>query len=307
MKEKKSLFRSLNLLFWLTLGLIILYVFPMFNNPFFSDQDFDRWYNRFDTTIVAVDSFYIAKDTSNFIDVIDTNKIRKDTLRRKMKFIHWKWVDYNGTRCDVSFSVPEEELKKAKGFREGYIFMGRAQLYRDFINACKIPLYRLNEALEKEMNKRGLTGQDRLDFLVTAIQTPKYTTVTDISCGNQGSCQPGGCCGYIQPFAIYTPTEFIFARTGDCDTKSLICYALLKMQGVRAAMLTGKAASSNNETPGGHAMLGVAGYPPVIPSKHLTFRGERYYPWETTNYFTTCQLGNMRMWSVWINWEVTYN
>ena len=307
MKERKTLFRSLNLLFWLILGIIILCVFPMFNNPFFSDKDFDRWYSRFDTTSVAVDSFYIAKDTSNLIDVVDTNQTIKDTLRKKMKFINWKWDDYNGTPCHVSFSVPEEELEKAKKFREQYVFMDRPELYRDFISACKIPLERLNEALVKEMNRRGLTGQDRLDFVVTAIQTPKYTYVKSQGCGNNGSCQPGGCCGYIQPFAIYTPTEFIFARTGDCDTKSLICYALLKMQGVRAAMLTGQVASSNNETPGGHAMLGVAGYPPVIPSKHLTFRGEMYYPWETTDFYTTCQLGNMRMWSVWINWEVTYN
>lgn len=307
MKEKKSLFRSLNLLFWLTIGLIVLCVFPMFNNSLFNDKDFDRWYNRFDTTSVAVDSFYIAKDTSNIIDVIDTNNITKDTLKRKMKFIHWKWVNYDGTPCDVSFGVPLDELEKAKGFREGYNMTTKANLYQDFIDACKIPLYRLNEALEKEMNKRGLRGQDRLDFVVTAIQTPEYTTVTKNSCVNQGSCEPGGCCGYIQPHAIYTPTEFIFARTGDCDTKSLLCYALLKMQGVRAAMLTGKAANSSSETPGGHAMLGVAGYQPVIPSKHLTFRGEMYYPWETTSFHNMCQLGNMRMWSVWINWEVTYN
>jgi hypothetical protein len=111
-----------------------------------------------------------------------------------------------------------------------------------------------------------------------------------------------GCCNNIKPFGIFSPTEFIFKKTGDCDTKALIAYGLLKRMGYDAAVLVGDVAG------GGHAMLGLANVKPIIPTKIVNFRGRAYYPWEVTSFDGSCKLGNMSMWEPnWHNWEVVCN
>jgi hypothetical protein len=155
------------------------------------------------------------------------------------------------------------------------------------------------------MDKKQISGFDMLNYVVTAIQTPRYTSIEYVDKCEYKDCRPRadgrGCCENIYPFGLFTPAEFILQKTGDCDTKSLVAYALLKKLGFNAAMLIGDTES------GVHAMLGLTNVVPSIPSKHVQYNGRIYYPWEVTNKRDGYQLGNMMMWRGWLNWNVVCN
>jgi|688.fasta_scaffold20892_6 hypothetical protein len=295
MKNQNSHFRILNLVFWITLGILALFNFPFLDKSVFNHERFAEWYERFDTTKVEIDSFFIDKDENN---VSDDKEKQKEENKPSTSF-KWNWKDYNGRNCSVSFTIENEEFEKAKRFRESYSSnFSEANLYDDFVKRCDKPISILSNALKSEMDKRNLSGIDRLNFVVTAIQTPPYTFIEVQNCRQGGKCKPEGCCPFILPFAVYTPTEYIFQETGDCDTKSLICYAILKKLNYNVAIIVG-------DTEGGkHAMLGVAGFPAEIPSYYVRHNGTIYQPWETTNFAYEFQLGNMRMWRSWRNWNV---
>ncbi len=300
MKNKAALFRILNLAFWITLFVLILFVIPFINNETFRHSEIAQWYDKFDTTLIEVDSTFISDDDQNKFDTLNR---KEDSSKTQLEHFHWIWRDYNGRRCELKFSIPEDEFDKAERFRSNYnsFPFNQSALYQDFIDISRGPLQILSEAFTKEMDRRHLQGIDRLNFVVSAIQTPPYTYVKNSGCDAGQRCAPDGCCGHVLPYAVYTPTEYIFQQTGDCDTKSLICYALLKSHGVNAALICG-------DTDGGlHAMLGVADYRPVIPSRAIRNNGVIFHPWETTNFDHSFQLGNMRMWRIWRGWHVTNN
>jgi hypothetical protein len=300
MKDGKSLFRILNLAFWITLFILLLFALPFIKKETFSHNEFSQWQKQFDTTLIEIDSSFISDDDKNQIDTLNRDQ---DSANKQLEHFHWRWRDYDGNRCELKFSIPEHEFTKAERYRNNYnsYLFDQAQLYQDFIEISEIPLKIISEAFTKEMNRRRLQGIDRLNFVVSAIQTPPYTYVKLGDCENATRCAPDGCCGHIRPYAVYTPTEYIFQETGDCDTKSLICYAILKSHGINAALICG-------DTDGGlHAMLGVAEYHPVIPSRSIRENGVLYHPWETTNFDHSFQLGNMRMWRIWRGWHVTNN
>jgi hypothetical protein len=158
--------------------------------------------------------------------------------------------------------------------------------------------------------------------VVTAIQTPPYTLINGPSefdsdqcpCNQYGTnwlndCHPRpdgkGCCNNVAPYAVFTPAEFIVKKTGDCDTKSLIAYALLKKMGYDAALIVGNVKSGG--TIGKHAMLAIANFKPAIQTSYLEYNGLIYYPWEVTGFDSGNLLGNMSMWENWSDWEIICN
>jgi hypothetical protein len=166
----------------------------------------------------------------------------------------------------------------------------------------------MSQAMKRDIQKKGLHGIGAMNYVVNAIQFPRYTKIAndnDCPCNDNGQfytddCNPredgAGCCNNVKPFAVYSPTEFIVQKTGDCDTKSLIAFGLLARMGYDVAVLIGQIPS--------HAMLGVANVQPVMVSKYVTRSGQIYFPWEVTSFQDHCVLGNMSMWNPWINWDV---
>ena len=197
-------------------------------------------------------------------------------------------------------------MNRAINYRKSYsVFFSESKIYSDFIKASNPVIDSMLKAMKMDMNKKQIRGNDMLNYVVTAIQTPRYTSIEYGDKCKYNDCRPRadgrGCCENIYPFGLFTPAEFILQKTGDCDTKSLVAYALLKKLGFKAAMLTG-------ETEGGpHAMLGLTNVVPSIPSKYVQYNGRIYYPWEVTGKWDGFQLGNMTMWRGWLNWNVVCN
>jgi hypothetical protein len=295
MKKKTEIFQWSALVFWITLGFILFSLLPSVDNIFYDKNNALIWIKKL--------------KQNNLVD--DSTFVQKDTLRELTKNIHviWTWKDYQGSNHEIDFFVNLADSSKAAEYRKTYQHTNLPQLYYDFINISAGALDSMYNAMVKDIRLKGLVGQQVLDYVVTAIQTPNYTKISDSEecpCRDmdrfwEADCRPRkdgkGCCNGIRPIGVFTPTEFIVKKTGDCDTKSLIAYALLKKMGYKSALMVGR-------TGGYHAMLGLSDVNPVIPSRIVRHNGRIYYPWETTSFYDYSRLGNMNMWPIWEDWEV---
>jgi hypothetical protein len=298
MQKKTEIIGWSSLSFWITLGIILFFLLPYFKNMFYNPDNAKSWLERLKQEELIYQ---------------DTTQIPVDTTRQPIDkiFITWAWDDYHGTHHEIGFNINSMDTIKAVDFRKSYSQSAEiSQLYYDFIRVSSAPLDSMCSSLISDIRKKGLLGQDVLDYVVSAIQYPTYTKITpnaECPCFDMGrnwskDCLPKkdgtGCCNLVYPMGVYTPTEFIYKKTGDCDTKALIAYALLKKMGYKSALLLGQVSG------GYHAMLGLAEVNPVIPSRYVRHNNRVYYPWEVTgDYNGDCRLGNMNMWSVWLNWE----
>jgi hypothetical protein len=304
MQKKTEIIGWSSLLFWITLGIILFFLLPYFKNMFYNPDNAKSWLERLKQEELIVQ---------------DTTQIPVDTTRHPIQniYITWAWDDYEGSHHEIAFYVNRADSVKAADFRQTYpeydnsdVDTYISRVYYEFIRVSQGPLDSMYHAMKNDIQSKGLAGQQVLDYVVTAIQFPIYTTINS---GIECPCDPGeqysvddcapladgtGCCNLVTPMAVYTPTEFIVKKTGDCDTKSLIAYALLRKMGYMSALIVG------DTKDGGHAMLALTGVTPVIPSQTLRHNGRLYFPWEVTAYAPACRLGNMNMWSVWKDWRV---
>lgn len=130
------------------------------------------------------------------------------------------------------------------------------------------------EMFEIIINQYNITGQKIFtDIVVSFVQGLEYAIPS-----NDGQ--------------LFAPIEFMNHYYGDCDTRTLLLYSILKNWEVDVVILGSDFYA--------HSMLGVN-----LPSsgKYKNYLGERYYFWETTS--EGWELGNLspefsdtRYWSV---------
>ncbi len=306
MNRGKKLFNLSNWLFWITLTVIFLLTLPFFKSMFFNENAVNDWL-----------VFYEKNKTDSL------QLLKKEKRNIQTRVIYWNWKDYNNNQYSIKFTVPVADLLEANKFRREYSsFYSERTLYMDFIAASQGPIDSMAAAMRTDIANRKINGIDILNYVVTAIQTPPYTLINGPSesgseqcpCREFGmnwlnDCHPRpdgkGCCNNVAPFAVFTPAEFILKKTGDCDTKSLLAYALLKKMGYDAALIVGNVKSDGGI--GKHAMLAIANFKPMIQTSYLEYNGLIYYPWEVTGFDPANQLGNMSMWENWSDWEIICN
>jgi hypothetical protein len=265
MLRNKPYFTIGQYLFWILVLLLVVFAFFHVADRMFSDDGIVE-------RIVEAER-PSAVDTTHIIEA-DTTKEKNDDL---IPFT-WRWKDYSG------------------------------------ISRC---LKSIVEAFKKEIKSAGISNyQESLDFVVSAIQSLGYTFVCrgeEDRCGINGNpaedCRPPkkgfffddlGCCDNVVPLAVYAPFEFAFQQTGDCDTKSLFAYTILKEMGYEdVAVLVGMTGG------GGHSMLGVKIPNPSYNNLFVTSKnGSKYYAWEVTQGYN--KLGQ-NCWSTWHDWRVSIN
>ena len=262
------------------------------------------------------------------VPIVDTTStIVNDTSSVKDKDLipfTWKWKDYKGISRSITFKLSKSGLinstKNRRNLNPEYsmdpwsAFPG---VYNSMYINDKKYLKSITEAFKKEIKSAGISNyQESLDFVVSSIQSLGYTYICSGEqdrCGENGSpaedCRPPktgflyddlGCCDNVIPLGVYAPFEFAFQQTGDCDTKSLFAYTILKEMGYKdVAVLIG------NTNGGGHSMLGVKVPNPPYNKLYITHSdGSKYYAWEVTQ--GDYKLGQS-CWSTWEDWIVSIN
>jgi hypothetical protein len=134
------------------------------------------------------------------------------------------------------------------------------------------------------------------EMVVASIQEIPYVLVlensNDVSNSEYWKYQSQGMLLNHVKFGVQTPIEFTYNLKGDCDTRSLLAFAILNHFKIKCAILLSNAFK--------HAMLGV-----VLPSSgaNLNYKGENVYFWETTakgceKGYINPQMRNLNLWSI---------
>jgi hypothetical protein len=206
----------------------------------------------------------------------DENSPNKENQDKSTEYIRKsiRWSDYSNVKHSFNYRIEQSDYEQAKNNRSTFLGDTWGEIYNNLYQTDRNMLssiYRKYDSLK--------TGYDALEFarvIVSSVQEVPYTWILTESCEsapNATQIQSSGykCLGDIKNYAVLSPAEFMVSHKGDCDTKAMVLYTILKRFNYDVCILI----SEQYE----HAMLGIN-----IPAsgKYVSERGTRYYVWETT-------------------------
>ena len=205
----------------------------------------------------------------------------------------WAWNSLDGNNYEMSFPVCQELYDESVSTREniGYPEYELSDIdyskfiYEQLLSAVEFPTNELASGYKNIIDEANLDYMGALNLIISSIQAIPYTLIINENCpyvlngvkyiNNCAPLESGqGCCGNIQPFGVYSPMEFLYHEAGDCDTRTVFAYAVLKNLGFDAVVINGEE----------HSMLAVhLPKSPEAGSAHIKDqRGKKYYVWELT-------------------------
>lgn len=286
MGKKNNYFSIGSKLFWGLILLVTVFSLLKLNPGIFKGENTAR-------EIIVEDSLSKVNWDDNLVQ-IDSSEIKEDSLKKQMNLetSTWNWVDFNGKRHNIIFSFPIKSLEKATQNRKnnneyGPLFENDKFLLKDLIQKMKL-----------EIKRDNLNYLGAIEYVCSSIQYIPYTLVltsTGIeyppNSGNYVKCPcqtsfgffydncsyktPNGCCNDVDPFGVYSPFEFAYKKTGDCDTRALLAFTLLKEMGFDVAVMVSRKQW--------HSVLGVTLPNSTGLSTGRNLSGKKYVLWELTS------------------------
>jgi hypothetical protein len=259
------------ILFWALIGFFVILFFLNLGKLVFESEELTEELIR--TELVPV------VDTSSTGEQDTAKKISKDSL-----LISWKWEDFDSKMHRIDFSIYKQDLKKAA---ENRISSGWPTIYSDLYTHDKIYLKTFIDKMKKDIKQSNLSYLDAIEYVCSSIQYIPYTLILpsngDCPCtmpfgSFSADCKVQangrGCCNNADPFGVFSPLEFAYQKTADCDTRALMAYTILNEMGFDVAVMLSESQ--------GHSVLGVA-----LPNANnysfgRNMLGKKYVLWELT-------------------------
>jgi len=269
---KRNFFDVSRWVFWILVAIMGILTLPYFKNGLYNDSKINEWVKNFDT-IQPVP----LQDT---LIEIDTTGPVQDTLAYAFKV--WDWHDFEGKWHSIRFKFPVGSLdssmiNRIHSYEYKPLYEHDKRLLRDLIRQMK-----------DEINEANLDYFGALEYVCSSIQDIPYTLVVSEPDGcpcekKFGSfsaycrVQPDGqgCCEGVMPFGVYAPFEFTYKETGDCDTRALLAFTILKEMGFDVAVMVSRSKH--------HSVLGVTKIGGPNNAYGRNAFGKKYYLWELTN------------------------
>ena len=153
------------------------------------------------------------------------------------------------------------------------------KLYLDVFNNDKLYLNLVYKELNYIRKDRSLSKRKFAEMIVSMVQEIPYSIVAQETCASAQTSNEDmrkmilsgiECDGEIYG-GVYTPTEFVYNLKGDCDSRTLFIYTVLKYFNYDVVIL--------NSDLYAHSIIGLN-----LPSsgRYKYHKGNRYYTWETT-------------------------
>jgi hypothetical protein len=220
----------------------------------------------------------------------------------------WTWSDYLGNIYTDTIKVSREEVRKAGEQRLKITAISPTfpmPNYATIANAHVDFAQSLASKLKSTAKQRSLSADQALDMAVCMVQNIPYTLVhngshsliEEIEIKSGGSfikqyhSDPtntpmerelfGGCESHVEPCGVYAPAEFASRLRGDCDTRTVFLFVVLKGMGFDVAVVNGP----------GHSMLATTQVPVNPAAPFIIHHGMKYYFWETTVFYNQPGLG----------------
>jgi hypothetical protein len=266
---KRNFFDISNIVFWLLAGIIGFLFLPYFKNGVYDNKKLEEWVKAFDTI--------------QPVPIIDT-LIEVDTTKNitKYAFKVWDWNDFNGKHHSIRFKYKVGSLESAENNR-----LANAN-YGPLYELDKLILVDLIQQMKKYIKGNNLDYMNALEYVCSSIQDIPYTLIVpetngcpceqpfgSFSANCKVQTDGRGCCDDVMPFGVYSPFEFVYKETGDCDTRALLAFTILKEMGFDVAVMVSDSKS--------HSVLGVANIGGAGDSYGTNLYGKKYYLWELTS------------------------
>lgn len=281
MNSRYNYFSIASRVFWILFGVIICFCLFRFDSIFFDREDIIDKIIRSEKDIDEVDNVPAPPDSSN----------KKTYVWAWSAPREWKLA---GQKFKISFSLSDNVISSAKrnhvldeiDFSINYL---HNPIYNSMYQHDKSLIQSMVQEYVRLAKANNLSYIEVLELVVSSVQSIPYTWVldSDPSCGQSwfgssaipaDNCtvnsEPSGCCDQVK-YGVFSPIEFAVKKTGDCDTRSLFAFTILKSMGYDVAIM-----GSNSEH---HSVLGVK--LPGIPGdgkRGNTSDGKNYFLWELT-------------------------
>lgn len=157
--------------------------------------------------------------------------------------------------------VPREYWSTDNGYW-GYIYQELLQQNNEAVDYIADSLINLAQA--RELRRSAMA-----DLIVTFVQDIPYVLITNKPC----EADYKGPCRSDELYGILSPYEFLYSLEGDCDTRSVLLYALLKRAGFHPMIMVSEEYA--------HAMIALD---VAATGEYVEYQRQKFYFWETTSH-----------------------
>jgi len=212
----------------------------------------------------------------------------------------WREYTYNDNYC-TAYQLTSSDVINSFAFRDSLAFDDQIP-ETDFWQKVYFALYQHDRSklVPLQDSLRHLREQYNLDrgsfarFVVAFVQDIPYNYIAPGNCAEY----TGHPCVPDVQFGILSPVEFLYSLQGDCDTRTVLLYTLLRNFGYDPLII--------NSREYRHSMLALD-----IPASGESFlyKGRTYSYWETTNIgwlpgMLPPDMNNKNYWSVALDYEL---
>lgn len=261
----------------------------------------------FGIALIGIIGFVIYNLFNDGLYVVteDREPIQNDPFISKK--LYWKY--YDGRPDSVSYKIKLADLRNSQNFRNYFSFDNyQMDQYKFLVTSLlkndNVPLWNVYNAFDSLRTKSKLDRVQFAEAIVSSIQSIEYVLITESACNYKlydddftvNYLREGKPCYGFQRFGILSPIEFITSLKGDCDTRTLFLFSVLKYFNYDVVML--------NSLEYKHSILGIN--LPYKSGSFKVFNNKKYFTWETTNIgYRPGELN--KEYSNLNNWEVVLN
>ena len=234
------------------------------------------------TLLVIIISFsdsnnkYALEDSTNAINPNCPENYR--TLLAK-KSINRNWKDYNSNEYCISYTSSNTSYNASKrnrnayrsNYHEYYGYWGK--LYKNLYENDKNKLSTLLDSLSQIQTNENLNYDEFANVIVAFVQDIPYSYVLQNENCSDSDYNDTPCIEN-EKFGILSPVEFLHTLSGDCDTRTVLLYTVLRHFNYSPKIVVSIAYE--------HSMLLLDVADVASSGEHFMENGKKFYFWETT-------------------------
>lgn len=235
------------------------------------------WFSFVSLLFTIVDFF--SSDSTSSSNKTTSKTIKKEVKADKIISNYTYWYDFYNNYYNANLEISRNAYYKSIRNKENNYASTIGALYRVIYNSDKLDLNLVYKELDFIRRDRSLSKRRFAEIVVSMVQNIPYNIIVQESCSlaqirndsvNEMILRGYECEGNVYA-GVYSPLEFVKKMKGDCDSRTLFIYTVLKKFNYDVVIL--------NSDLYAHSIIGLN-----IPSsgRYKYYNGKRYYTWETT-------------------------
>ena len=275
-------------------GIWLLTILPRFINRFIAVV-----FNLFKWLLGLAVGLFLIVGVLKFIENIssykdhktESNRIPPPVVEEATEFTEQiythrlKWRDYLNNSYTATLSIAGTDVNAASQLRNSIHSINSSRDYNQMLailnKGATLNTYNLLiPELRKLRDSRNLDEVAYANMIVSMVQSIPYFVIIENTCNPFSYQDPflrdllaTSPCEPNVKHGIKAPAEFLMNLKGDCDTRTLFLYGLLKQEGYDVVIFGSEKYK--------HSILGIN--LPILAPNYKWVDDTKYYLWETTN------------------------